>query len=168
MHLVKQISSMTLMMNEQSWHKLTHPVSLMLVTVVAALTSASQVTEPTSTSLVMADYGAGGHAHTRRIFHTTVASIHSGSFLLGLSIVVKHAEVACASVYEDTKTTDTTDSDARDCLNEDDDYVVIKIMYMHLEAEEVFGGNAQGSAHSCTVVQQLCTCPGCILNTSSC
>ena len=122
---------MTLMMNEQSWHKLTHLVSLMLVTVVAALTSASQVTEPTSTSLVMADYGAGGHAHTRRIFHTTVASIHSGSFLLGLSIVVKHAEVACASVYEDTKTTDITDREAEDSFDDENDFVNITKNYLH-------------------------------------
>ena len=155
-------------MSKQCWLKLIQLVPLMLVA--AALPSTSQGPQPTSIGPAMADFGAGGHAGTKMIFPTTVASIHSGNYLMALRIADICARVVCVSVFADMTTMDTTDSDARDCLDadDDDDYVIIKIMYMHLEAEEVFGGNAQGSAHSCTVIQQLCTCPGCILNTSSC
>ena len=59
--------------------------------------------------------------------------------------------------------------DARDCLIEDNDDDVINIMYMHLEvAEEVFGGNADGSVHICTVLQQLYSFPGSLINASIC
>ena len=59
--------------------------------------------------------------------------------------------------------------DARDCLIEDNDDDVINIMYMHLEVEEeVFGGNADGSVHSCTVLQQLYSFPGSLINASIC
>ena len=70
-------------------------------------------------------------------FLITVAFIHSGSYLLALSIVVMPARVACASVYEATKTTDITDRDARDSFDDENDFV-ITVMYMHLKEEEVF------------------------------
>lgn len=104
----------------------------------AALTSTSQVTHPTSTSPVTEGFGAEKHASIRMTFLITVAFIHSGSYLLALSIVVMPARVACASVYEDTKTTDTTDRDAEDSFDDENDFVNIKIMYMHLKEEEVF------------------------------
>ena len=58
--------------------------------------------------------------------------------------------------------------DARDCPIEDNDDIAINIMYIHLEVEEVFGGNADGSVHSCTVLQQLYSFPGSLINASIC
>ena len=67
-------------------------------------------------------------------FLITVAFIHSGSYLLALSIVVMPARVACASVYEVTQTMDITDREARDSFDEENDFVYIKYyIYMHFK-----------------------------------
>ena len=87
------------------------------------MTSPSQVTHPTSTSLVTEGFGAEEHASIRMTFLITVAFIHSGSYLLALSIVVMPARVACASVYEATKTTDITDREARDSFDDENDLI---------------------------------------------
>ena len=69
--------------------------------------------------------------------------------------VVQAAEELSATVCESTMNTDTTD-DAQHCLHKDNDLIYDNVI-LNVQEEEAFGGNAQGSAHSCTVIQQLCS-----------
>ena len=82
------------------------------------------------------------------------------------SFVVQTAEELSVTVCESTMSTDTTD-DAQDSFNEAND-IIYDYVILNVQEEEVFGGNAQGSAHSCTVIQQLCSSSGCIINTTLC
>ena len=53
------------------------------------------------------------------------------------------------SALEVMKTMDTTD-DAKNCLDKDNVNDIFNVIFIHVN-EELFGGNAVGSMHSCTV-----------------
>ena len=89
-----------------------------------------------------------------------------GPGLKASNFVAQAAEELSVTVCESTTSTVTTD-DANHCLHEDNDLSNDNVI-LNVKEEEVFGGNAQGSAHSCTVIQQLCSSSGWILNTSLC
>ena len=78
-----------------------------------------------------------------------------GPGLQASNFVAQAAEEPSVTVCESTMSTDTTD-DAQHCLHNDNDLIYDNVI-LNVQEEEAFGGNAQGSAHSCTVIQQLCS-----------